>query len=136
MKKIFLIIAVVAAAGLSSCSKKQFADNYADPSKVSSTTVEKQFAGFLAYNLDYVMYKYWNYFVVLQNTMLPWTQSVGMINSPGRYVPGAAAISARWSNYYGFLAQYKELLRLYNTLSPDDQADKRIYIVAATIYFF
>ena len=82
------------------------------------------------------MYKYWNYFVVLQNTMLPWTQSVGMINSPGRYVPGAAAISARWSNYYGFLAQYKELLRLYNTLCPDDQADKRIYIVAATIYFY
>jgi Starch-binding associating with outer membrane len=136
MKKIFLIIAIVAGAGLSSCTKKQFADDYADPSKVSSTTVEKQFAGFLSSNLDYVMYKYWNYFVVLQNTMLPWTQTVGIVNTPGRYVPGAAAIGARWSNYYGFLAQYKELLRLYNTLSPEDQADKRMYIIAATIYFY
>ncbi len=136
MKKIFLIIAIVTVAGLSSCTKKQFADDYADPSKVSSTTVEKQFAGFLSSNLDYVMYKYWNYFVILQNTMLPWTQTVGIINTPGRYVPGAAAIDNRWSNYYGFLAQYKELLRLYNTLSPDDQADKRMYIIAATIYFY
>jgi len=136
MKKIFLIIAIGTLAGFSSCTKEQFSDHYADPSKVSSTTVEKQFAGFLGSNLDYVMYKYWNYFVVLQNTMLPWTQTVGMINSPGRYVPGAAAINDRWSNYYGFLAQYKELLRVYNALSPEDQSDKRIYMIAATIYFY
>lgn len=136
MKKIFLISAVVSLAAISSCTKKQFADDYADPSKVSSTTVEQQFAGFLSSNLDYTMYQYWNYFVVLQNTMLPWTQSVGIVNTPGRYVPGAAAISAKWQSYYGFLAQYKELLRLYNNLSPADQADKRIYIIAATIYFY
>ncbi|MEO7049857.1 MAG: SusD/RagB family nutrient-binding outer membrane lipoprotein, partial [Ferruginibacter sp.] len=136
MKKIFLIIAVISVAGLSSCTKKQLADAYADPSKVSSTTIEKQYAGFLSANLDYVMYKYWNYFVVLQNTMLPWTQTVGMINSPGRYVPGAAAIDAKWGNYYAFLAQYKELLRLYSTLTPQEQSDKRIYIITATIYFY
>ncbi len=136
MKKIFLIIAIVSLAGMSSCTKKQLADDYPDPSKVSSTTVEKQFAGFLSSNLDYVMYKYWNYFVVLQNTMLPWTQTVGMINTPGRYVPGAAAIGARWGNYYSFLAQYKEMVRLYNALSPEDQADKRIYFIAATIYYY
>ncbi|MEO8413899.1 MAG: SusD/RagB family nutrient-binding outer membrane lipoprotein [Ginsengibacter sp.] len=136
MKKIFLIIAIVGVAGLSSCTKKQLADDYTDPSKVSSTTVEKQFAGFLSANLGYAMYQYWNYFVVLQNTMLPWTQTVGIINSPGRYVPGAAAIDTRWSNYYASMAQYKELLRLYSTLSTADQADKRIYIIAATIYFY
>src|SRR4051794_6385735 len=110
MKKIFLVFAIVSAAVLSSCTKKQFEDAYTDPSKVSSTIIENQFAGFLSSNLDYVMYKYWNYFVVLQNTALPWTQAVGMINSPGRYVPGAAAINSRWQNFYGFLAQYKELL--------------------------
>lgn len=136
MKKIFLILAVVSLVGISSCTKKQLANDYPDPSKVSSTTVEQQFAGFLSSNLDYTMYQYWNYFVVLQNTMLPWTQTVGIINTPGRYVPGAASISAKWESYYGFLAQYKDLLRLYNTLSPADQADKRIYIIAATIYFY
>src|SRR5258706_5297986 len=98
MKKILLILITASVASISSCKKSQFSDNYPDPSKVASTTVEKQFAGFLAANQDYVMYKYWNYFVILQNTLLPWTQTVGIVNAPGRYVPGAAAISDRWSN--------------------------------------
>ncbi|MBN8789917.1 MAG: SusD/RagB family nutrient-binding outer membrane lipoprotein [Terrimonas sp.] len=127
---------MVSVAALSSCSKSEFADNYADPKTVASTTVDKQFAGFLAANQDFVMYKYWNYFVILQNTLLPWTQSVGIINAPGRYVPGAAAISDRWGNYYGFLAQYKDLLRVYNTLSAEQQQENRMYIIAATIYFY
>src|SRR6185503_9492998 len=136
MKKIFLIIAIVSAAGFSSCTKKQFADTYADPSKVSSTTLENQYAGFLSANLGYAMYQYWNYFVVLQNTMLPWTQVDGFVNTPGRYIPGAAAIGAKWGNYYAFLAQYKEFLRLYKALSPDDQAAKRRYYITATIYYY
>ncbi len=136
MKKIFLIIAIASAAGFSSCTKKQFADTYPDPSKVSSTTVENQYAGFLSANLGYAMYQYWNYFVVLQNTMLPWTQADGFVNTPGRYIPGAAAIGAKWGNYYAFLAQYKEFVRLYNALSSTDQVAKRIYYITATIYYY
>ncbi len=136
MKKIFSIIAIASVAVFFSCSKSDLADNYADPSKVSATTVDKQFAGFLAANQDFVMYKYWNYFVILQNTLLPWTQSVGIVNSPGRYVPGAAAIGDRWGNFYGFLAQYKELLRVYNALPAEQQQENRMYIIAASIYFY
>ena len=136
MKKIFLITAIAVLAGFSSCTKKQLSDSYADPKTVNETTVEKQFSGFLTSNLDYVMYKYWNYFVVLQNTALPWTQAVGVINNAARYVPGAAAISARWGNYYNFLAQYKEFLNLYSQLTDTEKADKRIYLIAATIYFY
>ena len=136
MKKIFLIIAVISAAGFSSCTKKQLADAYTDPSKVATTTLENQYAGFLSSNLGYTMYQYYNYFAVLQNTILPWTQVDAIINAPGRYVPGAAAIGARWSTYYAFLAQYKEFVRLYNLLSPDDQKVKRIYYISATIFFY
>lgn len=136
MKKIFSIIAMASVVVLSSCSKSDIADKYIDPSKVSSTTVDKQFAGFLAANQDFVMYKYWNYFVILQNTLLPWTQSVGIVNTPGRYVPGAAAINDRWGNYYAFLAQYKDLLRVYNSLPEEQQQENRMYIIAATIYFY
>lgn len=135
-KSIILYTAIVFIATFSSCSKSQFADDYKNPLKVSSTTIEKQFAGFLGANVDYVMYKYWNYFVVLQNTLLPWTQTVGMINTPGRYIPGAAAIGDRWSNYYAFLAQYKDLLKVYDAASEEEQADKRIFIIIATIYFY
>lgn len=117
--------ALVVVTGFISCTKQQFADDYVNPKTVATTTVEKQFSGFLAADLDYVMYKYWNYFVVLQNTALPWSQAVGVLNTPGRYVPGAAAVSARWGNFYNFLAQYKELLNVYNKSTDAEKARKK-----------
>lgn len=136
MKKIILATIIVAVTGSISCTKQQFADDYINPKTVATTTIEKQFSGFLAANLDYVMYKYWNYFVVLQNTALPWSQATGVINTPGRYVPGAAAVSDRWSNFYNFLSQYKELLNVYNKASDDEKSSKKIYITLATIHFY
>ncbi len=136
MKRIFFITILFFTAGIFSCSKAKFEEYYVNPSTTSSTTVEMQYGGVLSSNLDYVMYKYWNYFVVLQNTALPWSQSVGIVNNPGRFVPGAAAITARWQNYYKFLAQYKELLNQYSKLPTDKQLEKRIYILTATIYVY
>ena len=136
MKKIFLIAAVIIAAGATSCKKSDFADAYINRSKVSSTTVEKQYAGFLSSDLDYVMYKYWNYFVVLQNTALHYTQAVGWQNAPGQYIPGAASISDRWDNYYNFLSQYRNFVYVYSQLTPEQQKSKRIYLITATIHFY
>lgn len=137
MKRIILAMLVVAVTGTMSCTKQQFSDDYVNPQTVAQTSVEKQFSGFLSSNLDYVMYKYWNYFVILQNTALPWSQATGVINTQGRYVPGAAAVSDRWSTFYNFLAQYKELLNVYNNKSTDEEkASKRIYIILATIHFY
>ena len=135
MKKIFLsvLILMLIVAG---CTKDQFADDYTDPSKVSQTTVDRQFAGVLSSNLNYVMYHYWDYFVVYQNTLVPWTQTAVTLNTNGRYIPGAAAIDDFWNTYYKMLAQYKELLRVYSTLNTTDQQDNRIYIIAATIFFY
>jgi tetratricopeptide (TPR) repeat protein len=136
MKKIYIITAFAAFAGLSSCTKQQLSDSYANPSTVNTTTAEKQYAGFLTSNLDYVMYRYWNYFVVLQNTALPWSQATGVLNNPARYVPGSAAISNRWSNFYNFLAQYKEFVNQYNQMSDANKTAKRIFMITATIYFY
>lgn len=136
MKKIFLIAGLVVATGMSSCKKSDFANAYINPATAHSTTVEKQYAGFLASDMDYVMYGYWNYFVILQNTALHYTQAVGWQNAPGQYVPGAAAISDRWNNYYTFLAQYKEFLHVYSQQSAADQQAKRMYFITATIHFY
>lgn len=136
MKKYILWLTLSTAVGLVSCSKSDFEDAYAQPNTLNETTLEKQFAGVLTANLAYTMYRYDNYFITLQNTCLPWTQAVGVINTNGRYVPGAAAIGGRWQNYYTFVAQYKDLLRVYNTLSPEEQAAKKIYIIAATIFYY
>lgn len=135
MKKIFSI-SLLAILGMASCTKKQFQDSYPDPSKLSATTVDRQFAGMLSSNLNYTMYHYWDYFVVYQNTMIPWSQTAATINGNGRYMPGAAAIGDVWGTYYRLTAQYKEMLRLYNGLSATDQQANRIYYIAATVYFY
>ena len=136
MKKIFIILAVAVFGLISSCKKSEFASAYPDPSKISSTTVEKQFAGFLVANQDYVIPNYWNYFVVLRTTILHYTQAAGFVNTGNQYVPGAASIDAIWGSYYGFLSQYRELQKVVAATSEADQQLKRIYMIAATIYLY
>lgn len=135
MKRIIYALAVLGVV-ISSCSKSDFADNYADPSKITTTTVEKQYSGFLQTNKDYVLPAYWNYFVVLRTTLHYYTQTVGWVNTNSQYVPGMAAIGARWGNYYQLLAQYRELEKVYNKLSAEDQTAWKIYMITATIYLY
>lgn len=136
MKKILFILALALTASYSACKKESFQDSYADPSKISKTTVEKSFTGFMASNRWYVLPDYWNYFVVLRTTLPRYTQAVGWVNSSNQYVPGAAGINDRWENYYGFLAQFRELENVYAKLSTEDQNDRRIYMITAKIYLY
>jgi hypothetical protein len=145
MKKILLITVAVVAIGFAACKKSDFEDSYSDQSKVTVASVEKQFAGVLTSytwaNSDkgqhgYVVPNYWNYFVVLRTTLLHYTQAVGWENSDNQYVPGIASIGDHWKDYYYFLAQYRELESIYSKLTPTDQADNRIYMIAATIFLY
>ena len=136
MKKLSIILGIVMATAISGCTEADFSENYANPSKVSTATVEKQFAGMLVANREYVLPAYWNYFVVLRTTLTRYTQAVGWVNTSNQYVPGEAGIGGRWGNYYDFLAQYRELEKIYNNLSPEDQADLRVYMLTATIYLY
>jgi len=121
---------------VSSCKKTDFADSYADPSKISVSSVEKQFAGFLKSNSSYVLPDYWNYFVVLRTSTNRYSQSTGYTNVDKMYVPGDAGISGNWDTYYGLLAQYRELQKIYAASSAADQASKKIFLTAATIYLY
>jgi hypothetical protein len=134
MKRIFLLFTIAFAAF--ACTKEDFEESYADPSKVSNTSVEKQFAGFLAANSEYVIPSYWNYFVVLRPTVNRYTQAVGWVNATGQYVPGGGLITDRWNNYYAFLSQYRELELVYSKLSPAEQEERRIFMIAASIYLY
>lgn len=136
MKKLIFLLSLGLVAGLSSCQKSDFEDSYADPSKISTTTVEKQYAGFLSSNRDYVLPAYWNYFVILRTTINHYTQAVGFANASNQYVPGFAGIDSYWGNYYSLLSQYRELQKVYNQLSVQDQDLRRIYMITATIYLY
>lgn len=136
MKRIAFMLAMLLTIGFTACKKSDFAESYADPSRIAASTVEKQFTGFMVSNRDYVLPDYYNYFVVLRTTLTRYTQAVGWVNSSNQYVPGIAGINARWESYYNFLAQYREFENAYAKMSTEDQADKRIYMIAATIYFY
>ncbi|GEP96464.1 SusD/RagB family nutrient-binding outer membrane lipoprotein [Chitinophaga cymbidii] len=135
MKKILFILLSIALWG-TSCSKKEFRDSYTDPSKVATSSVEKQYAGMIYASREYVVPSYWNYFVILRITLNRFTQAVGWENVDNQYVPGAAAVTDRWNNYYNVLAQYRELEKVYNALPAEDQSNMRIYMITATIYFY
>lgn len=135
MRKLLYISLVSASVLLNSCSKDDFAEAYRDPSTVTSTTVPKQFAGFMKINFEDVIPSYWNYFTVIRTTSLTFTQAHGFVNSSGRYVTGAT-INDRWVRYYKFVTQFRELEKVYATLSPADQAANKIYMITATIYLY
>jgi len=138
MKKTLSLIAVTLCSALviTSCKKTSFEDAYRDPSKVTSSTVAKQFAGLIYTNREYVVPSYWNYFVVQRTSVNQYTQAVGYMNAAGQYVPPAAGVNDRWSNYYNFLSQYRELQKIYNASPAVEQTDNRIFMITAAIYFY
>jgi hypothetical protein len=133
--KNILLIALLASS-IIGCQVGDFEENYTDPSRVSESSVEKQFTGFLFTNREYVLPSYWNYFVVLRITLNRFNQAVGWENTENQYVPGSAAINDRWNNFYSFLAQYRELEKIYDGLSPQAKQDYRVFMIAATTYFY
>lgn len=135
MKKLIIILISVVMV-VASCNKDRFEEFYPDPSKIANSTIEKQFTGMINSNVMWVVPDYWNYFVVLRITSNRWTQSVGWVNSGAQYIPGSAAINDRWNAYYNFLTQYRVLQEIYENAPEREQIDKRIYMIAAKIYFY
>ncbi|MBL7700514.1 MAG: SusD/RagB family nutrient-binding outer membrane lipoprotein [Chitinophagaceae bacterium] len=134
MKKILFLAVVL--TGFTACQKSDFEENYADPGKIATTNVEKQFTGMIVTNREYVVPSYWNYFVVLRTSINRYVQAVGWENGANQYIPPAAGVSDRWNNYYNFLAQFRELEKVYNALPAESQAQNRIFMIAATVYFY
>ena len=136
MKNKILITLIAFTMAFVACQKTDFEASYTDPSKISQSSVEKQFTGFLNSNKDYVLPAYWNYFVVLRTSLQIYNQAVGFVNSDNQYLPPSGGIGNRWDSYYGSVAQFRELEKVYAKLSSDDQADRRIYMIAANIHLY
>jgi len=136
MKIKHILLALILASSFAGCQLSEFEDNYADPSKLSSSSVERQFTGFLMANRGYVLPDYTNYFVNLRITLNRFNQATGWVNGENQYVPGSAAVDGRWNNYYGFLAQYREMEKIYNGLDAASKADNRIFMIAGATYLY
>jgi hypothetical protein len=136
MKNKIILSFVLIALLYGACQKEDFENSYADPSKISQTTIEKQFTGFLGTNRWYVLPDYWNYFVVLRTSINTYTQAIGWANADNQYVPPSSGLNSRWDTYYNFMAQYREFENVFAGKPADEQAARRIYMIAATIYLY
>ncbi len=121
----------------SGCSDDRLAELYPNPQKTSVATVDNFFTGVLKSANDVVMPWYWRFFVVEQPTMGHYTQVMGWFNGKDQYIPPAAAMEWRWNQYYnGVMTQYRVMQKLYDELSDQDKSDYRIFMLAATIFFY
>lgn len=138
MKKLIITTALLASIVLTfnSCSQSKLEELYTDPSKTSTATVENFFAGVMQSANLYTMHWYWRYFVVENSTMGHYTQVFGWVNANDQYLPSSAAMEDRWTNYYGMMRNFRELEDLYANLPEDDKADKKIFMLAARIFFY
>lgn len=120
-----------------SCKKSELERIYPDPSKTSTATIENFLTGVFRSANEYTMPWYWKLFVVENSTMGHYTQVYGWLNANDQYLPSSAAQEDRWKAYFsGVMWQYREMQRLYNKATPEEQADKRIFMIAATIFFY
>ncbi|MDQ1152347.1 hypothetical protein QE382_004331 [Sphingobacterium zeae] len=138
INKYFVIAGLCTAslASVTSCKKTSFDELYRDPSKVTETTIEKQFTGILYTYRELVIPTYRNYFVTLAPTIHRYIQTIGWQNSDEQLTPGAAAITDRWERYYQGLAQFREFEKVYNASSESEKKDKKIFYLAAKIFFY
>ncbi|MCB0629281.1 MAG: SusD/RagB family nutrient-binding outer membrane lipoprotein [Saprospiraceae bacterium] len=136
MKSINISFIALLLLLFSACQKEDFADAYADPSKIAETSPERQFTGMLVAGQDYIVPNYRNYFVTLRITLNPWTQSIGWINTPNQYVPGSSGVEDVWYNYYDVLAQYREFQKVWETTDPTRQDKLEIFNLAAAAFMY
>ncbi len=63
-------------------------------------------------------------------------QVIGWPNEPNQYVPPSSGSDAVWNNYYGTLFQFRELEKIYNDASESEQANKKVFMLAAKVYMY
>lgn len=136
MKSLNISLVALLLLLFSACQKEDFADAYADPSKLDSTSPERQFTGILNAGRDYIVPSYRNYFVTLRITLNPWTQSIGWINTPNQYIPGSSGVEDVWFNYYDVMAQYREFQKVWDASDAVSQENLRIVKLAADAFVY
>ena len=136
MKKIFTIvlgIALLLTVGIS-CSKKQFADNYHDPSKNASVSCENLFTGVMYAGRQYMYVSYWR-FITWERFMGRFSQTIGYNNSGGIYEVTPSYAGDRWNNFYMALAQFRLLQSTYEAEeNGEEKVQNKIYVDLAEVF--
>ena len=141
MKKIFaLTLGLTVLLSVFSCTKQDFSDKYADPSKTTSVSCGKLMTG--AFYVACDTYKgfgyetYWRLYT-WEGFFGRLTQQVGYTHNSGSdYFLQDGWAKDRWDNFYRLLAQYRLLEKTYAEESDLDKAADVIYVYLTQVFLY
>lgn len=139
MKKIFINMGFFFAGLIlfNSC-KKSLDDTYFNPEKSETATVQALFTGML--NNDRVAQKYWNVRTFLGTMTGIYTQTAFVSNGRTIYQQNDGYSQQYWDDFYttggngsGSMAVFRTMERVYNSLSPEEQASQQVFMFAGKV---
>jgi hypothetical protein len=68
--------------------------------------------------------------------MSKFTQSLGLMNTDGRYENSDSYYEDRWENFYNVLTQYRVLENVNNNLKDEDKSDYEVFVLLARIFVY
>ncbi|MFC0186323.1 Starch-binding associating with outer membrane [Pseudarcicella hirudinis] len=135
--KLSSIIAII--GGLTGCQDK-LSELYLNPEQTTTPSIEKFFTQIL--NNDRVYPKYWEMrtFVVMHPGI--YTQAVSFLNDNLRYQQQLSYTEQRWGDFYttngngsGPVSHFREIEKMYATLSAADKKNADVFVNAAKVAF-
>jgi hypothetical protein len=85
---------------------------------------------------EYTFNSYWRTFTWDYLAVAKFTQTLGFINSDGRYENSESYYEDRWENFYNVLTQYRELENTYDNLSDDDKPSYKVFVLLGRIFMY
>ena len=136
-----LLLALTVVFVSNSCKQSEFDENYYDPEKSVEATLEGLFTGFL-YNHSFenrntILPRYWN--LRTFQTPMPgkYSQTVGYLNSNGRYELGLSYAEQRWDYFYNtHISGYRNMEKKFSTLSEEEQKANLPFMEIAKILLY
>ncbi|KAA6343878.1 hypothetical protein EZS27_008477 [termite gut metagenome] len=138
MKK-YSIITMIALAVFTfcRCSDDAYSEKYADPSKVSTASVDKLMTGVLMAGRDYVTPNYWRFFARDNQDIGAIAQTWGMTVDAALYEGGYPPYADEgWTKFQQVLTQFKVLEKVYNELGDAEKTTFKPYYLVGKAFMY
>lgn len=138
MKRIIIpcLLSLLSLGGfLTGCKQTEIDNAYINPSGAVTADVQRLWSGLL-FN-ERVQPRYWNLYTFLIPEIGTYSQLTGSTTTTGVYEQVTAYNSDRWNVYYTqTIARYREMEKVYNSLSAEDKAGLQLFMETARIFVY
>lgn len=138
MKKIYsYLIALVVVLSIGSCTDSEYSDKYENPANTATASCDKLMTGVFYYAREYTFNSYWRMFTWDNTVIGKYAQTLGFMNSEGSlYSANDSYANNRWENFYGALAQYRALEKVYDGLNDDQKKTYKVFKDLSEVFLY